>query len=247
MVSAACPNCQIYLVEANSNNTSDLQTAEAEAVTLGAHIVSNSWICYGSSCGTSQSYFDTPGVVYLAGSGDDGYNENGPPEAFPTVVSVGGTQLAKSGNAYSETVWPDAGGGCSSNGGSSGYPKPSWQTDPDCKFRTDADVSAEAGCSPGVAEYDTYGEGGWFQECGTSASTPLNAGVFGLAGNASTQNAARTFWTLSAKKRKKELHYISSGNDGSCNNEYLCTAGTNQYSTYSGPAGWGSPNGIKAY
>jgi hypothetical protein len=49
------------------------------------------------------------------------------------------------------------------------------------------------------------------------------------------------------KKRNKELHYISSGSDGSCGGEYLCQAGTKQFGTYSGPVGWGTPNGIKAY
>jgi hypothetical protein len=37
------------------------------------------------------------------------------------------------------------------------------------------------------------------------------------------------------------------GFDGSCSGEYLCTAGTKQFKTYSGPGGWGTPNGIKAY
>jgi subtilase family serine protease len=247
MVSAVCPKCTIYLVEANSNNTTDLEAAEAEAVTLGAHIVSNSWICYASSCGTSESSFDTPGVLYLAASGDFGYNENGPPEWFPSVVSVGGTQLAKSGSTYSESVWDGAGGGCSSNGGASGQTKPSWQHDPDCTFRTDADVSSEAGCSPGVAEYDTYGSSGWIQECGTSAASPLNAGVFGLAGNASTQNVAEKFWKLKGHRRAHDLNAVLTGSDGSCGAEYLCQAGTHQFKTYAGPTGWGSPDGIKAY
>ena len=244
MVSAACPKCTIYLVEANSNNTSDLEAAEATAVTLGAHIVSNSWICYASSCGTSESDFDTAGVVYLAASGDSGYNLNGPPSWFPTVVSVGGTVLAKSGSNYSETVWHGAGGGCSNNGSGAGQTKPSWQHDPSCAYRTDADVAAVAW---NVAEYDSYGYGGWITIGGTSVATPLNAGVFGLAGNASSVNAGENFWKLKAKKQKKYLHYISSGNDGSCSNSYLCTAGTNQFKTYAGPIGWGTPNGIKAY
>lgn len=47
---STCPLCTIYLVEANSSDSSDLQTAEAEAVTLGAHIVSNSWGCLGAGC-----------------------------------------------------------------------------------------------------------------------------------------------------------------------------------------------------
>jgi len=48
MVSATCPLCTIYLIEANSADSSDLEAAEVEAVKLSAHIVSNSWICYGS-------------------------------------------------------------------------------------------------------------------------------------------------------------------------------------------------------
>jgi len=45
----------------------------------------------------------------------------------------------------------------------------------------------------------------------------------------------------------KSLHYINTGNNGSCGGSYLCTAGTNQFGTYSGPAGWGTPNGIGAF
>ncbi|MFZ0032368.1 MAG: hypothetical protein WAK84_10890 [Candidatus Cybelea sp.] len=247
MVSAACPKCTIYLIEANSNSTSDLEAAENEAVTLGAHIISNSYICYASSCGYSESDYDQPGIVYLAASGDSAYNLNGPPEWFGSVVSVGGTQLHTSSSGYTESVWPDAGGGCSNNGSGTGQAKPSWQKDPGCAYRTDADVSSEAGCSPGVAEYDTYGAGGWIQECGTSAASPLNAAVFALAGNASSVNAAQKFWTLSKKKQRRHLHYIKTGSNGSCGGSYLCTAGTKQFGKYAGPTGWGSPKGVGAY
>ena len=95
MVSAVCPNCTIYLVEANNADSSDLDIAEKEAVKLGAHIISNSWINYGSNNADDPSAFDQPGVLHLAASGDFGYNENGNPETLATVVSVGGTQLAK--------------------------------------------------------------------------------------------------------------------------------------------------------
>jgi hypothetical protein len=145
----------------------------------------------------------------------------------------------KAGSTYRETVWHDSGAGCAT-----GVTKPSWQHDPDCSSRTVADVSAVAA---DVATYDSYGYGGWTVGSGTDLSAALTAGVFGLAGNASSQNAAEKFWTLSKKKRNKELHYISIGNDGSCGGEYLCQAGTKQFGTYSGPAGWGTPNGIKAY
>jgi len=246
MVSASCPNCTIYLIEAEPS-ISGLETAETTAVTLGAHIVSNSWICYGSTnCGDTNfsTYFASPGVVYLAASGDAGYNENGAPEALGNLVAVGGTDLSVSGSQYTETVWADAGGGCSNNGSGEGIAKPSWQKDPSCTYRTDADVSAVACIC--VAEYDSN-EGGWFEVGGTSVASPINAGVFGLAGNASSQTAAKAFWSARSHKRNKNLHYISSGADGSCDSSYLCTAGTKQYHTYAGPIGWGTPNGIKLY
>ena len=241
MVSAACPKCTIYLIEANTNNGSDLQAAEVEAVKLGAHIVSNGWIC--SAPCLDSSDFDTPGVVYLGSDGTGGYGgyngRGGEPAAFASVVSVGGTVLSKSGSTYRESVWSETGAGCAR-----AVAKPSWQHDPDCMSRTVNDISAVA---VGVAAYDSYGYGGWTTGRGTDISVALNAGVFGLAGNASSQNAAEKFWTMSKKKRNKELHYISSGSDGSCGGEYLCQAGTKQFGTYSGPAGWGTPNGIKAY
>jgi hypothetical protein len=241
MVSAACPLCTIYLVEANSASSSDLDTAEVEAVKLGAHIISNSWICYGSINCVNTSDFDTSGVAYLAASGDAGYGQNGAPEALDSVISVGGTQLAKSGSTYTESAWNGAGGGCAT-----GETKPSWQHDPSCTSRTDSDVSSEAGCSPAVAEYDTL-SGGWTSVCGTSAASPLNAAVFGLAGNASARQSGKSFWAQRARKRKHDEHAILKGNDGSCGGSYLCTAGTGQFKTYSGGAGWGTPNGIAAY
>ena len=244
MVSASCPLCTIYLVEANSATSGDLDSAEVEAAKLGARIISNSWICYGSNSCVIASDYSKKGVTYLAASGDDGYNENGNPESLASVVSVGGTQLSKSGSTYSETVWNDAGGGCSSNGGSSGVPKPSWQHDPSCSYRTDSDVSAEAGCSPGVAEYDSY-NGGWFGVCGTSAASPLIAGVYALAGNAKKQDAGKKLWTLTKQQRKKDLHLVPNGSDSSCGS-YLC--GDGRYKKYySGPSGWGTPKGIGAF
>jgi subtilase family serine protease len=247
MVSAVCPNCTIYLIEANGADSTDLDTAEQTAVTLGAHIVSNSWICYGSNQCVDPNAFAAKKTLYLAASGDGGYDQNGNPESLANVVSVGGTQLTKSGSNYSESAWADAGGGCSDNGTGNGIAKPSWQHDPSCTYRTDSDVSSEAGCNPGVAEYDTYGAGGWIQECGTSAASPLNAGVFGLAGNASSEKAGQHFWEVKVWERHHLLNDITSGSNGSCGGSYLCTSGTHQFKTYAGPTGWGTPHGVHAY
>ena len=43
MVSASCPKCTIFLMEANSDSGVNMGETEAEAVTLGATILSNSW------------------------------------------------------------------------------------------------------------------------------------------------------------------------------------------------------------
>jgi subtilase family serine protease len=235
MVSASCPNCTIYLIEANSNSDSDLYTAEKEAVTLGAKIVTNSW---GGGGGGSDSAFKSPGVVYLASSGDGGYGEQDPAD-FTNVVSIGGTQFGKTGSTYTETVWRDTGGGCSV------VAKPSWQNDPGCTKRTGNDIAAVA--SINVAYYDTYGGHGWGIVGGTSVASPLLAGVYGLAANAAKHTSGKPFWKLKKKKLQKDFNVISSGNDGTCGGSYLCTAGTGQFGTYSGPTGFGTPNGIGAF
>jgi hypothetical protein len=136
--------------------------------------------------------------------------------------------------------------------GGTGIAKPSWQTDPGCSYRTDADVSAESGCNPGVAIYLTsYGSGEWISACGTSAASPFTAGVIALAGNATNENGGENFWKLSKKKHKTELHDIKTGSDGACGvkKNYLCEAGAGKgrFKTYSGPGGWGTPNGVAAY
>ncbi|HVN68233.1 MAG TPA: S8 family serine peptidase [Candidatus Binatia bacterium] len=239
MVSATCPNCTIYLVEAKTNSSKNLYAAEKEAVKLGATVVTNSW--GGGGGGSTRGAFNTAGIVYLASAGDSGYGMQDPAD-YQTVVSVGGTLLSKSSSAYSERVWPSSGGGCSK------IAKPSWQTDPKCKKRTGNDVSAVAW---GVAIYDTYPNGGWGTVGGTSVSSPLVAGVYGLAGNSGSQDGGKVLWTLSKKQLKSGLNAINNGQVSGCPSQYagtyICVAGTGEFGTYSGPTGWGSPHGISAF
>jgi subtilase family serine protease len=243
MVSASCPNCSIALVEANSGSASDLEAAEATAVSIGAHIISNSWGCY-TPCGLSKSSFDAPGVTYVGASGDDGYGSGvGTPEAFSTFVEVGGTSLyvdKKAKRGYQERVWLGTNSGCSDQ------PKPSWQGDPGCSFRTANDIAALADPATGPAIYDSYGFGGWLVGGGTSTGSPFISGVFALAGNASSQDGGQTFWERKHEKSSM-INAITKGYNGSCTPTYLCTDGTHEYKTYGGPTGWGSPNGIGAF
>ena len=71
------------------------------------------------------------------------------------------------------------------------------------------------------------------------------AGVFALAGNATSQNGGKTFWNK--KHDKKDLFPVTKGYNGSCSPAYLCTDGTHEYGNYGGPTGWGTPNGIGAF
>jgi hypothetical protein len=236
MASASCPKCSIDLVEANSNQWSDIEAAETEAVKLGGTIISNSY----DGTGASESDYDTKGVTYLASSGDDGgglYD----PATFQAVIAVGGTFLnsdSGSKRGYSEVVWPDTGGGCSSTEEA----KPAWQKDPDCKYRTGNDVSAVA---VNVAEYDSYDEGGWIAVDGTSISSPFVAGMVALAGNSTKQDGGKMLWTLSVAEWKKHLYRVGAGSDGQCHN-YLCGCETKWLGRYCGPAGWGTPHGVGA-
>jgi subtilase family serine protease len=219
MISASCPHCAIYLVEANSSSVSDLEHAESEAVALGAHIVSNGF----TGNGLDRSYFDTKGVTYLAAAGGNG--SVGEPAAFGSVVAVGGTTLSRGGGG--SRGWVESAFG--NPGGCTTFPKPPWQHDSLCNYRLANDVAAVADPHPGVAEYDTYGYAGWLSIGGTSVPTPFLAGVFGLAGNATRQNGGRTFWESA---HHRYLYRVKSGG---------------KYVRYSTAAGWGTPDGTGAF
>jgi hypothetical protein len=237
MASSACPNCKILLVEANSASMSDLEAAENEAVSLGANVVSNSYGGPESSSDTSSnSAYNHAGVQIFVSAGDDGY---GPeyPAASPYVTAVGGTSLVQSSTAargWTESVWGssnNANGGTGS-GCSTVESKPSWQKDTGCSKRTIADVAAVADPNTGVSVYDTYGGSGWNVYGGTSAASPIVAGIMALTGHAG-DNAGMIYANASA------FFDVTSGTNGSCGSSYLCKAGAG----YDGPTGNGTPNG----
>jgi hypothetical protein len=242
MVSAVCPNCNITLVEANSANDTDLGIAENEAVSLGAKFVSNSWGGSESSSQTSEdtSYFKHPGVAITVSSGDSAYGAEYPATS-QYVTAVGGTALSTSSNSrgWTESVWKTSSTEGTGSGCSAYDPKPSWQTDTGCSKRMEADVSAVADPATGVAVYDTYGGSGWAVYGGTSASAPIIAGVYALAGTpASSDYPAKYPYSHTGN-----LYDVTSGSNGSCSTSYFCTATTG----YDGPTGWGTPNGTTAF
>ena len=83
--------------------------------------------------------------------------------------------------------------------------------------------------------YDTSnGNGGWNEVGGTSASSPMLAAMYALAGNAGTTPADDIY------THTGNFFDVTTGNDGSCSPAYLCTAETG----YDGPTGIGTPDGI---
>jgi len=238
MVSAACPSCNILIVEANSSGNDDLGAAENQAVALGAVAVSNSFGESESSAETAlDASYNHPGVAIVAASGDGGYGLSYP-AASQYTTSVGGTTLTRSSSTrgFSETAWSGTGSGCSSY-----ESKPSWQVGRGCANRTGNDVSALADPSTGVSVYDTAavdGSPGWTVLGGTSAATPIIASAYALAGRptAGTYPAAAPYVQGS-------LNDVTTGSNGSCSPNYLCTAGTG----YDGPTGLGTPNGTSAF
>jgi len=108
-----------------------------------------------------------------------------------------------------------------------------------------------------VAVYDTYntcgsnalcdllislglvqGSDGYVQVGGTSASSPIIASVYALAGN----TGSITYGSY-PYSHTSALFDVTSGNNGSCSGSYLCTAGPG----YDGPTGLGTPNGAGAF
>jgi subtilase family serine protease len=237
MASAICPKCKLLLVEASTNDWADIVKAVDRAAIMGATVISNS---YGGNANAEAvalaSHYNHPGIPITASSGDGGYAD-GPnaPAAFSTVTAVGGTTLKHATNArgWKETVWSGAGSGCATR-----VAKPAWQHDTLCAGRTIADVSAVANPATGVTVYNTFGYSGFVVVGGTSASAPIIAGIYALAGNGSAINDASYIYSHSGK-----LYDVKKGSNGSCGSTYLCTGKIG----YDAPTGLGTPKGSLAF
>jgi N-acetylneuraminic acid mutarotase len=250
MVSAIAPNAHILLVEADSPGIDDLGAGVDEAVALGAKYVSNSYgSAYSSDPGSGEvgeelswdAHYDHPGVAVVASSGDFAYGVTYP-AASSHVTAVGGTSLVRDSSAqrgWKESVWKGNDGSGAGSGCSVYEPKPAFQTDSGCANRTVADVSAVADPATGVAVYQTYGGGGWAVFGGTSVSSPIIAGVYADAGTPTAGSYPNAYPYAATTA----INDVTTGNNGTCSPDYLCTAGPG----YDGPTGLGTPNGLTAF
>ncbi|MFB7497193.1 carboxypeptidase regulatory-like domain-containing protein [Streptomyces sp. NPDC056161] len=265
MVSAIAPRAHLLLVEADTAASDDLGAAENTAVSLGARYVSNSWGAYSDDAGQlayDEAYFNHPGVAVVFSSGDNGYGVSYPASS-PYVTAVGGTSLVRDSSArgWDESVWNattvDGDGrshwGAPGSGCSQAEPKPAFQSAVDCAGRSVADVSAVADPATGVAVYNSFSDGGWNVYGGTSASAPIIAGVYALAGTpvSGTYPAAYPYQAPGA------LHDVTRGDDASCADNSVCGHGPTPDCTpaftcaaqpgYDGPSGLGTPDGTTAF
>lgn len=230
MVSAACPDCRILVMQGKAPNLKSLGHAVSHAAKLGAVAISNS---YGGGNQRNSHYYDHPGVAVTASTGDSGYQGGQYPASDTNVIAVGGTSVFKDGSSrgFNEKAWSGAGSGCSRQN-----PQPKWQqkVDTTCKFDAMSDVSGAA--DPSNGGLSIYYNGHFSQVGGTSESSPLIAAVYGLSGNVDGYPAEYLY------QNTKKLYDVTTGTNGSCGAP-LCTAGKG----WDGPTGLGTPNGIGAF
>ena len=260
MAHSICQSCHILLVEAETEEFSDLAAGVNAAAKLGATEISNS---YGGteepSLSTVEASYNHPGVAVTVSSGDCGYNDEACPEELsagaefpassPHVVAVGGTSLREKGGVWTSTAWSEGGSACSAL-----FTAPLWESSvanysaTRCgSARGIADVSAIGDPETGVDVFDSTPEfpgarTGWGVWGGTSVASPIVAGEFGLAGGA--QNVSYPAATLYAHAGEaSKLYDVTSGSNGGCAGATICNAAPG----FDGPTGLGSPVGLGAF
>jgi IPT/TIG domain len=262
MAHAICQTCRILLVEAKTEEFSDLGTAVNAAVAAGATEISNSYagpeepVLASIFSELDSLYYNHPGVVLTVASGDCGYLDEACfakaadfPADSPTVVAVGGTKLTEKKEKWSSTVWEEGGSGCSQI-----FTAPLWQSAvanfaaTGCgSWRSIADVAAIGDPNTGVDVYDSTPEGhgaptGWGVWGGTSVASPIVAAEYALAGG--SQNVSYPAATLySHIGEGSALFDVVSGSNGSCGKATSCQAAVG----FDGPTGVGSPLGLEAF
>ncbi|HMD52046.1 MAG TPA: S53 family peptidase [Solirubrobacteraceae bacterium] len=262
----------------NSYGTLETELGEAERSAYN-----DPGVVITASAGDS-GYLDWDNVANVGGVAPE--LPNGP-ASLTTVVAVGGTSLAltTAGARKSETVWNDSGrpsveefkqfsatgGGCSTL-----FTAPAWQqtaagwASTACGTkRLDNDIAAVADPYTGFDIYDSYVyepkfTPGWLTVGGTSLSSPLVAGLFGLAGGShGVSYPASTLYTHLGQS--SSLYDVTQGGDGYCDgeepgpcgepevNELLgdldCLGSTacDAAGGFDGPSGVGAPIGLGAF
>ena len=236
------PAAKVLLVEANSNSFDDLLAAVDVARMNGATQISMSWGGGDFSGETGfDSFFNHPGVTFLASTGDDGHGVEYP-SSSPYVVAVGGTTLVlttaaplpnpRASNWGTETAWSGSGGGISLNEPGQSYQNGVFTGCGSTGHRCVPDISSDANPSTGVPVYDTYGGYNWIQVGGTSLSSPDWAAIIAVA-NSSRATAGKTplmqaipdLYSIYNSTHYANFHDVTSGTNGTCGAQCTAVAG----------------------
>ena len=243
---AVAPGAQIILVESNSQSLSDLMAGVATAASQpGVSVVSMSWgfaegqAIFASDEAMYDSYFDVPGVTFVASTGDYGAADPEYPAYSPNVVAVGGTSLTLNGDGSynSETGWgyqsASVGAFIGSGGGLSMYePEPAFQQGVQSTgYRTTPDVSLVADPATGAWIADPYNldPSNPFEVVGgTSLSAPAWAGHSALVNQVRAAAGESTLNSATPTDAQKALYMLPQSDYNAI------TSGTNGYTASAG-------------
>jgi subtilase family serine protease len=224
---AMAPGANILLVEAASENLSDLLTAVDYARRQpGVSVVSMSWGGPEFQQETQlDGYFTTPaqhgGVSFVVASGDT-HSPASWPATSPNCLGVGGTTLTTldaSGSYRSEIGW------AYSTGGPSQFEtEPNYQSSvQNSGMRETPDVAYDSDPNTGYWVCDTYetaGEcytPGWLAIGGTSAATPQWAAIIAIANQGRAAKGVNSLLAAPAdiyQLPTADFHDITSGFNG---------------------------------
>ncbi|MBA3912540.1 MAG: S53 family peptidase [Acidobacteriales bacterium] len=233
---AMAPNAKIFLVESKISHTDPtfqaVQVAGNMVKQNGGGVISMSWGIPEFPTETQfDKYFQMPGVVYFAASGDFGLNFPFHPAASPNVVAVGGTYFNRDSQGKFLNEQYDSGGG----GAISTYePIPSYQSVISSIVGTHRgfpDVASDYCCA------DVYLQGSWYSVGGTSWSSPTFAGIVNAAGLLKKSSNAEL--SMIYKEYANPTQYKADFNDittgaGSCKVGWDLCAGVGSPRTYKG-------------
>ncbi len=243
---AIAPGAQIILVEANSQSLPDLMAGVATAASQpGVSVVSMSWgfaegqAVLASDEASYDSVFTTPGVTFVASTGDYGAADPEYPAFSPKVLAVGGTSLelnaddsynSETGFGYESSA---LGTFIGSGGGISLYePEPAYQEGVQSTgSRTIPDVSLDADPAMGAWVADPYnlpGSNPFEVVGGTSLGSPCWAGLVALANQGRAAAGGRALDSASPTDTQDALYRLPQSDYN------VITSGSNGYSAASG-------------
>ncbi|HEU5230122.1 MAG TPA: S53 family peptidase [Ktedonobacteraceae bacterium] len=164
------------------------------------------------------------------------------PADVPWVTAVGGTSLHRITNGYNEQAWPGSGGGVSKF-----FDEPDYQRAMPQSVQTQLathrgipDIAADADPGTGMAFYIA---GRWLKVGGTSASTPLWAGIIAIANQVAGHPLGfinpGIYKVAASQQANMDFRDITAGNNNV--NAPIQVQGFQAISGWDAVTGWGAP------